>query len=166
MEEKSMKYFIAINVIITMLFGCAPKVDLEAEKTAVKETIDQMPKAIESEDMDTFSDLMVHDPDMVNFGTDASERWVGWDALKASMEQQNAAFEDSKVSTRDQVIKVHDSGQVAWFSELVDWSTVTQGQQVNMKGIRLTGVLEKQNGKWKFAQVHFSVGVAGQAAEY
>ena len=160
-----MKYMM-IFAMFALLFGCAPQVDLEAEKTAVKETIDQMPKGIESEDMDTFSDLMVHDPDMVNFGTDASERWVGWDALKASMEQQNAAFEDSKVSTRDQVIKVHDSGQVAWFSELVDWSTVTQDQQVDMKGIRLTGVLEKQNGKWKFAQLHFSVGVSGQAAEY
>ena len=161
-----MKYFLVIIIALVLLFGCTPKVNLEAEKTTVKENIDQIPQAIETEDMDTFSALMAHDPDMVNFGTDAGERWVGWDAMKASMEQQFAAFEDSKVSIRNQVIKVRDSGQVAWFSEIMDWSTMTQGQQVDLKGIRLTGILEKQNDKWKFVQLHFSVGVSGQAAEY
>jgi uncharacterized protein (TIGR02246 family) len=161
-----MKYFIIIIVTLVLFFGCGPQANLKKEKAAVEKDIDQISQTIETEDMDTFSKLMAHDPNMVNFGTDATERWVGWDAMKASMEQQFAAFEDSKISTRDQVITVHDSGQVAWFSEVMDWSTTTQGQQVDLKGLRLTGVLEKRDGNWKFVQLHFSVPVSGQAAEY
>ena len=161
-----MKYFIVILLTVVLFFGCGPQANLKTEKTAVKKNIDQIPRAIETEDIDRFSNLMAHDPNMVNFGTDAAERWVGWDAMKASIEQQFAAFEDTKVSTRDQVITVHDSGQVAWFSEVMDWSTKTGGQQVDLKGLRLTGVLEKRDGNWKFVQLHFSAPVSGQAAEY
>jgi len=109
---------------------------------------------------------MAHDADMVSFGTDASERWVGWDGIKSSLEAQFAAFDNSQVTSREQVIHLGPSGDVAWFSELMDWSVETGGQQVNMQGLRATGVLEKRAGKWMFVQMHFSVGVAGHAAEY
>lgn len=161
-----MKYFLTIIIVFVLFFGCTPKVNLETEKTLVKRNLDQMEQAMQAEDKEVFSNLFDHDPGMVNFGTDASERWVGWDAMKASLEQQFAAFDNTKISTRDQVIKVHSSGQVAWFSEIMDWSTETQGQQVDLKGVRCTGVLQKENGTWKFEQVHFSVPVSGQAAEY
>lgn len=164
-----MKYFVIAMVSIALLLSCTPQVEqanLAAEKTAVKEVIDKMAQAMETEDMEMFSNIVAHDSDMVNFGTDAAERWVGWDALKASMEQQITAFDSSKISTRDQVIKVHSSGKVAWFSELMDWNMKAQGQQVDLKGLRLTGVLEKRNGKWVLVQMHFSVPVSGQAAEY
>lgn len=164
-----MIYYTFIVVSIALLLGCTAQVepvDLEAEKSAVKEIVDQMAQAMEAEDMETFSNRIAHDPDMVNFGTDAAERWVGWDALKASVEQQFAAFENGKVSTRDQVIKVHSSGQVAWLSEIMDWSVESQGQRVDLNGLRLTGVLEKRNGKWLFVQMHFSAPVSDQAVEY
>lgn len=153
--------FLALSACIQ-----TPKVDLEAEKAQVKMVVDQMARAMETEDVEMISTIVAHDADMVNFGTDAAERWVGWEVLKASIEQQFAAFEEQKVSVRDQVIKVGSGGAVAWYSQIMDWSLTAGGETVNLEGMRATGVLEKRNGKWLIVQMHFSVGVAGQAAEY
>ncbi len=143
-----------------------PKVDLEAEKAQAKKVVDQIAQAMEAEDVELISTLVAHDADMVNFGTDATERWVGWDALQASIEQQFAAFDNQQVSVRDQVIKVGASGTTAWYSQIMDWNLEAGGEMVSLEGMRASGVLEKRNGNWLTVQMHFSIGVAGQAAEY
>ena len=165
-----MKYLILNFIVMALIaLGCAQragKVDLAAEKSAVKEVVDQMVQAIQTENIQTISNIVAHDSDIVIFGTDASERWVGWDMFEAAMRKQFEAFSDSKISVSNQVINVNSSGQVAWFSEVMDWSMQTQGQQVDLKGLRLTGVLEKRKNQWLLVQMHFSVPVSGQAAEY
>jgi hypothetical protein len=110
--------------------------------------------------------ITAHDTDMVSFGTDAAERFVGWEQGKESLQNAFASIENSKISIKDQVVKVHQSGEVAWFSEIIDWDLLAQGQPVKLQGIRLTGVLEKRNGNWIFVQRHASVPVVGQAVEY
>ena len=152
--------------IMWSMNSCTPKVDLKAEKTQVKAAVDDFATVLENEDMNLLKNLMAHDADMVCFGTDASERWVGYDALQESVQQQFAAFSDAKIDVSDQVINVNPTGNTAWFSEVMDWSMKVDTQMVNMQGVRMTGVLEKQDGKWVFVQFHTSVPVSGQAAEY
>jgi uncharacterized protein (TIGR02246 family) len=156
----------AAAILALSMTSCAPKVDTDAEKAAVRDVIDKMKQAMMSEDFESFAALVAHDSDMVNFGTDATERWVGWEALKSSLEQQFASFDDMQMAVRDQVINVGPGGNVAWFSQLVDWDFKAGGEPVSLQGLRVTGVLERRAGKWLFVQMHFSVGVAGQAAEY
>ena len=139
--------------------GCAQKVDLETEKAKVKSVVDQFEQAWETEDMELFSRIMAHDADMVNYGTDATEHFVGWEALKESVQKMFLSFENIKLTVKDQVIKVHASGNVAWFSEVADWDLVVEGKPVRSEGQRLTGVLEKRNGNWVFVQFHNSVPV-------
>lgn len=157
---------VLLGLFVVLAAGCSQRVDLEAEKSSVKTIVDQFVTVIEKEDMPMFDAMMAHDSDMVNFGTDAAERWVGWSPLKSSVDAQFAAFEDTKLTVRDQVIKVHSAGQVAWFSEVSDWTVTTGGKRVNIPGARLTGVLEKRNGKWMFVQFHASVPVSDQSAQY
>ena len=161
-------FAICAGAVFLVLSACAPtqKVDLEAEKAQVKKVVDQIEQAMEAEDVELISTVVAHDADMVNFGTDAAERWVGWEDLEAAVDQQFAAFDNQQVSVRDQVIKVASGGMVAWFSEIMDWNLEAGGEMVSLEGMRATGVLEKRNGKWIIVQMHFSVGVAGQAAEY
>lgn len=155
-----------LGAALWVIGACAPGVDIESEKEAVRAVLDQWRQMWDTEDMDAVSQLMAHDTDMVTFGTDAVERWVGWEALKESVQQHFDALENVKISASNQVIKVHESGQVAWFSLIMDWSLTAEGQLVTIDGLRLTGVLEKRNGNWVFVQFHASVPVAGQAAEY
>jgi hypothetical protein len=74
-----MKTFIAIVAAagLCVMSSCVQKANVELEKANVKLAIDQFTKALETEDMDLISKMTSHDADMVNFGTDAPERWVG-----------------------------------------------------------------------------------------
>jgi len=160
--------------ILLLLFGiafltftsCEIKVDIEKDTDDIKSVLNQYNKAFETEDMDLLSNIVAHDNDMVCFGTDAAERWVGWESLKESLQKQFDACENTKISVKDQVIKMSQSADVAWYSYIMDAQTEIQGDQVNLEGIRFTGVLEKRDDKWMFVQIHTSVPVTGQLIEY
>jgi len=166
-----------LAILMCFAFGCqkkaekaeaqqAPAVNLEAEKAAIKTVIDQWMQGMKTKDMELYSRIIAHDSDMVNFGTDTAEKWVGWESLKESIESQFKSIDVDNISIKDQFIRVHKSGEVAWFSEVVDWTGKAQGQPFSMEGFRLTGVLEKQAGNWAFVQFHASIPVSGQAVKY
>jgi ketosteroid isomerase-like protein len=163
-----MKNFIVIVAIAFLaMSACTQKVDLEAEKAKVKAVIDQNLQMLVTEDMELMSKIYAHDDDMVFIGTDAAEYMVGWEAIKETLQKEFAGSETKKVSVRDEVIKVHDSGKVAWFSGILDWDVIAaDGQAVKLEGVRATSVFEKRNGNWVFVQAHLSVPVSGQAVEY
>lgn len=140
--------------------GCTQQVDLAAEKTKVKSVVDQFAQVWEKEDMALLSSIIAHDADMVNYGTDAAEHFVGWEALKEAVEKMFPALENTKITVKEQVVTVHPSGNVAWFAEVWDWDLVVGGKPMHSEGQRFTGVLEKRNGQWVFVQFHNSVPVA------
>lgn len=152
-----------VVAVLLSLCSCAPNLDLDRERVQVKAVLDQMIEASEAEDMASLSRVYAHDDDMVIFGTDAGERLVGWDVLKDLMQKQFDATENSKISVRDEVIKVHHSGRIAWFSEVIDWELTAGGQAVQLEGLRATGVLEKRKGGWVIVQLHYSMPVVSQA---
>jgi len=153
-------------IMMPMAIGCAQRSNPGAEQANVKSTIDRLVRAFEAKDTTLVPQIFAHDPDMVSFGTDAAEHWVGWDALRQNVDQEIAAYEDTKITIRDQTIKVHPSGQIAWFSEIADWDLKAGGKPVHITGTRITGVLEKRDGNWVIVQFHGSVPVSGQAAQY
>ena len=113
-----------------------------------------------------FAETMAQDSDMVTFGTDASERWDGWDDLQKSVKKQFDAFDILNVKRMDKKLNLSDSGEVAWFSEIVDWEFLIEGKKQIIKGVRYTGVMEKRENEWKIVQFHSSVGVSGQVIAY
>ena len=161
-------------ITIGLLVGCAKvpkgvinmsaeekKVDIEAEKAKVKSVVDQFAQVWETEDLELLSRIMAHDADMVIYGTDAPEHWVGWEPFKASVAEMFTALENIKITVKERDIKVHPSGNVAWFSQVWDWDLVVGGKPVHSEGQRFTGVLEKRNGNWVIVQFHNSVPVSG-----
>ena len=128
--------------------------------------VSQLMGAFEEESVEMFEDIMAKDTDMVTFGTDASERWVGFDEVRDSFAKQVGAFEVERIDTKNQVIKTSNSGEVAWFSQIVDWHISSGGNSQTIPGIRITGVLEKRGTEWKIVQFHTSAPVQGQVVEY
>jgi len=53
-------------------------------------------------------------------------------------------------------IVVSKTGEVAWFSAMVDDEGEFNGEPWGAKDIRFTGVLEKRGGSWKIYQQHIS----------
>jgi ketosteroid isomerase-like protein len=154
-----------------LVTGCAqsveegPPVDLVAEQAAAKAVVDLWQQMWENEDMALFDRAFSHDPDMIIFGTDEAEYWVGYEMARESIENQFGVFEDTEGSVSNQVVKVHDSGEVAWFTEMMDMGVTSGDERVNFK-VWFSGVLEKRDGTWTIVQLHASVPVAGQAVAY
>lgn len=141
--------------------GLTGKGDIQAEKAKVKLVVDQFAQVWETNDAKLFSRIIAHDADMVNYGTDATEYFVGWEGLKEAVEKMLLSFKNVSITVKDQVIKVHPSGYVAWFSQVWDWNLAIDGKPFHSDGQRFTGVLEKRNGVWVFVQFHNSVPVSG-----
>jgi len=158
-----MKNFFFYSLFLITVFlttsGCNQKVDLTSEKTNVKTVVDQFVQFWETHDMELLSNIMAHEADMVNYGSDASEHFIGWEGFKDAVVKMLPSFQDTKITVKDQVIRISSAGDVAWFSETWDWNLKVEGNPVQINGQRLTGVLEKRNGNWVFVQFHNSVPV-------
>ena len=165
---------LSLAVVLCFAFSCQqaeeaaeePAVDIETEEAAVEAFIDDYLEIFKTEDMEMLSKMYAHDDDMVVFGTDAAEHFIGWESMKESMQKQFDALDMTEVAIRKLSIKVHKSGEVAWASFLMDAKGEAMGEPFEFEGSRFTGVLEKRNGNWVFVQVHFSVPVEGQAVKY
>ncbi len=154
---------------VMLLCGCTPKaqvsappVDIAAEQAQVQRVVNELTEVWTKNDFALFSKIMAHDADMIVYGSDAPEHWIGWEPLQESVMNMLAALKDVCITVKELHIKVHPSGNVAWVSEVWDWDFVYEGNPVVSPGQRLTGVLEKRNGQWVFVQIHNSVPVAGQ----
>ena len=150
---------------ITSLFLSIQNV-ASSENDGADLVIEKMWSSFEKGDHKMFSETMAQDPDMVTFGTDASERWDGWDELQKSVIKQFEAFDILSVKRMNKKLNFSKSRKVAWFSEIVDWEFLVEGKKHALKGVRYTGVMEKREDKWKIVQFHSSIGVKGQAIAY
>lgn len=140
--------------------------DRIAEYEKVKAVIDRFGRMWEDEDMEAFANIVAQDADIIIVGTDSAEVWQGYEAYRDARQRQYESFENVEFNVYDQQIRMSEGGTVAWFSETFDLVTIAQGNPVSLEGIRLTGVLEKRRGYWRIVQLHNSVPVLGQAAEY
>lgn len=164
-HQMTLPTFIAAAMLVGST-GCANTVDLAARQTEATSAVDRFTGAIETNDVEAFGEEVAHDPDMVSFGTDQSERWVGYDQLMDAVRAQMSSFQTTGMNVRDQVVRVVPSGDAAYFSEVVDWDIRAGDQEMALRNLRLTGVMERRDGRWVATQFHFSRPVEGQAAEY
>ncbi len=135
-------------------------------RTEVTEVIDRFGRMWEDEDMSTFDEIVARDEDLLIIGTDAAERIVGYEAYRDSRSRQFAAFENVEFEVLNRDVKVSSSGRAAWFAEEFNLLLLSKGEPISLEGLRVTGGLEKRGANWVIVQLHYSVPVAGQAAEY
>ena len=163
----SKKIILIIMASAVFLVSCGQQLNLDAEKAAAKTVVSQIWEAFENQDLDLLSKTFANDPNMIILGTDEAERWVGVEAFLEAEKRMFAAFKVEKIVTRDEVLAIHQSGEVAWFSTLADGDGTTKnGEQIQVRGARITGVVEKRDGRWRIVQYHSSIPVAGQNIEY
>ena len=133
--------------------------NVETEKSAIKSVLDGYITSIENADIEMYGKILAHDPDMVNFGTDATERIVGWDALREVILAQNAALSGTKIKQSDVTINIAPDGRFAWATSMWDFRAIMAEQPIELPA-RCTWILEKQDAGWTIVHFHKSVGVA------
>lgn len=145
--------------LLVVVIGCRDGRHIEVDKTAIKAVLDSYILSIENEDIELYGKIFVHDPNMVNFGTGANERIVGWDALKKVIEAQNAALSETKITQSDVTINVSPDGQFAWATSLWNFKATMEAQVMQLP-VRCSWILEKRGNDWKIVHFHKSVGAA------
>jgi ketosteroid isomerase-like protein len=161
---KKSHFIIPLAILLCFSFSCqkqnketAPPVNIEAEEAKIKEVLHQYAMAWKDEDMDMFSKTFSHDDDLVVFDGNIAARFVDWEAWRDRLQEHLESYENVDISSRDLLIKVHASGDVAWLSCLLDADFLYQGQKGEMKGLRATWILENRQGSWIIVQAHFSL---------
>ena len=102
----------------------------------------------------------------VLIGTDAAEFYNGWDEIEPSVIAQLAVIKNAKFDTRNLQITLSSDGEMASYTSVVDFSFTIGGEDGAINNVRNSGVVKKINGDWRMTQVHWSVGLVGQAVEY
>jgi ketosteroid isomerase-like protein len=111
---------------------------------------------------------MAHDEDLFIFWTDSKTTIAGWKQyVKLFDTWMDPRFKATLTEVRDLRIHISRSGDVAWYSAMLDDLGEWDGKPTGSRDIRWTGVLEKRRGKWVVVQMHGSVAkdkVVGPAA--
>jgi len=156
---------IFILLFLSVIFSCSKKGNVVSKKSDVTEVITKLFTSWELEDMELLSSVMVHDEDIVCFGTNHAEHHVGWEAWKTSLLEQWAAIDETKIISTDLAVFISETGEVAWFSDISNWKFKINDNSMKLNNVRITGVLEKRKGRWKIVQLHASAN-QGQITAY
>ena len=135
-------------------------IGVETETAAVAAVLDRYVASVEQEDLGLFAQVMAHDDDMVNFGSDAAERIVGWEALQEAIAAQNVALSEIRIDQHDVTIHLARDGTCAWATSLCEFRARAEQQRVELP-LRCSWVLERREPGWVIVHFHSSVGQAG-----
>jgi len=101
---------------------------------------------------DPLEPYFVERDDVVKFGV--SERLAGYDSVAAGLREQTRTTGDWRVESRR--LRTTDRESVAWFTDDVELSWArSDGERLSFD-TRWSGVLERGDGEWQFAQMHVS----------
>lgn len=125
----------------------------------VRKTILAIYKGFEKLDARLVDQNFSHGGELLAFGTDWDEKFVGWKGYKDVHTVQFKALSSMKFRPRE--LSIHCQGKLAWISDRPHWEIVTKkGEKIN-SDVRLTAVLKKDESKerWLVVQWHVSVGM-------
>lgn len=110
-----------------------------------------------SKDRARLESILAHDADFFIFHPDSKSTVRGWDAFAGMLDSfMDPRFKATSFDVRDLAVRFSRSGEVAWFSAILDDCGEWDGKPSCWKNTRWTGVLEKRDGSWLIVQMHFS----------
>ena len=121
-----------------------------------RDTVQSYFDALVVGDAETLIAMMLPAAHYVKIGTDADEVVEGSIGITAYYRNHVASTEDFSIEFIN--LDVQERDNVAWFYTRQIWQLKWQGAPEEFV-MRMTGVLEKTDGLWKFAQIHASIGV-------
>ena len=121
-----------------------------------RQTVEAYFAALTTGDADRLIDLISPADHFVKIGTEPGEYIEGGGRAAQYYHHHVASTRDFTIDIEHLDVQERDS--VAWFYTRQQWKLKWQGQDEEL-ALRLTGVLEREAGAWKFAQIHASIGV-------
>jgi ketosteroid isomerase-like protein len=148
-----------VVLLIVGGFAMSCGIDREAEKAKVVKAIhDHITWAIPDKKVERLYGSIVEDSTFFIFHPDSKSTIVGIGPFRKMVDAvfMNPACKPTRSDIRDLRVTLSQSGDVAWFSAILDDCGEWDGRPYAWLNTRWTGVLEKHDGKWLVAQMHFS----------
>jgi hypothetical protein len=137
-----------------------------ADRAEIARVIDASIGWAMTKDRALLENVIAHDPELFIFHPGSDDTVVGWDAFVPLFKfWMNPAFKATGYEVRDLRINRSRSGEVAWWSAILDDCGEWQGKPSCWNDTRWTGVLVKRDGRWQIIQMHFSFGTPPRKAE-
>lgn len=156
--QKSLIAWLLAAVMITCA-ACANSVDQERERAEVVRVINTSIKwCFPDKSRERLYGSMLNDSTFFMFHPDSRSTIKGFDAFERFAEQvfMPDACQPKGSTIKELRVVFSGSGDVAWFSCLLDDWGEWNGDPWFWKDIRWTGVLEKIDGRWLLMQQHLS----------
>ncbi len=110
-----------------------------------------------TKDRALFESIFARADDFFTYYPDSKSTVVGWKQFQKFLDSwMDPRGKATGFSIRNLRIVISKTGEVAWFSAMMDDEGEFDGQPWATKDIRWTGVLEKRSGSWKICQQHMS----------
>lgn len=110
--------------------------------------------------------IIAHDDDYFSFHPSGLEGVHGYAEFEHGFDLwMDPRFEATRTEVRNFRCHLSQSGDVAWFSAILDDCYTWDGRPGCWKDTRWTGVLEKRDGRWQIVQMHFSFASDGGATD-
>jgi hypothetical protein len=110
-----------------------------------------------TKDRARLENIIAHDDDYFSFHPEGLEGVHGYTEFEKGFDLwMDPRFEATRTEVRDFRCHISDSGDVAWFSAILDDCFTWDGRPGCWKDTRWTGVLVHRDGRWQIMQMHFS----------
>jgi ketosteroid isomerase-like protein len=135
---------------------------LEADVLAV---VERFRTGWEKMDAEQILSTIAPTDDMVMYGTDLVERWVGYESLIEPTKAMTGAFSNAVYKWGLDEPMVWVRGDVGWACGDLTVSLEVDGEPLTLV-MRSTFVVAREKSGWKIAHSHFSVGQEEPVADY
>lgn len=157
------KYGAAVLALVCILaISCAKTVprDPAQDRKEIARVVGNSITWALDKNTDVLFGSVAQDSSFFVFHPDSASTIVGFDAFEKMVNDvfMQDAFRATGSSIRDMRIDISKSGDVAWYSAILDDFGEYNGKPYAWRNTRWTGVLEKRDGKWVIVQMHFSFG--------
>jgi len=111
--------------------------------------------ALNRHDLDGVAEVFVPGERTVVLGTGPNERWQGQEQIRAAYAQSFKDFDEGTMTRQCYWKTGGISGDLGWVAAACRFSDSKQGRARQYE-VNITGVLEKQQGRWYFTSLHTS----------
>jgi hypothetical protein len=160
----------AAGLILLAWGGGRPAASLQPlprdEKALIAKVITDSIRWALTKDRALAESTLAHDEDLFYFWTNSTFTVTGWKQHAKYFDMwMDPKFKAVRTEVRDLKVHLSRSGDVAWYSAILDDVVEFDGKRGGGEDIRWTGVLEKRDGKWVIVQMHASLAADKVLAE-
>ena len=148
---------VVVIALTLQISGCSSRLDIDAERTVIAQVISDHIGWFKNKDFQLLFSTCAQDSNFFMFQLDSKSTIRGFKQFEEySVLWQNPDAHYTRHELHDLKIDFSRSGDVAWFSNILEDCGEYKGKDYCWKDTRWTGVLEKREGKWVIVHEHFS----------